>query len=291
MPTPKRIFTRHSSVFFSIFAVLLSLVLAACGSSPATSSSSSTPVATVAAPTGLIQSGQLLVGSDTTYPPMDFIDATTNQFQGFDIDLITAIAQRMGLHEQTKQTSFDTIFNDLDNKRFDIVISAVTINAQREQKFQFVPYFNAGESLLVPKGDPKHLTSIADLCGLNVGVQNGTTEQADLVTQQTACKKAGKGTINMTVLTNQTDVIQLLANGRVDATYQDSPVTDYYNKLNPGRFEVGGSIVNAAPYGIVIRKGNTSLFNAVTAALKAMKADGTYNSLFNKWDFSAAEKG
>ncbi len=94
----------------------------------------------------------------------------------------------------------------------------------------------------------------------------------------------------MTVLKDQTDVIQLLANGRVDATYQDSPVTDYYIKQNPGQFEVGGSIVNAAPEGIAVRKGDTSMFNAIQAAFNAVKSDGTYDQLFSKWQLNAAQK-
>lgn len=272
-------------------AVLLSLLLVACGSNgDTTGSTQTTGVATIAAPTGLIQSGQLLVGSDTTYAPMEYLDNTTNTFAGFDIDLITAIAQRLGLKEKTQQTSFDTIFNDLNNKRFDLVISAVTVDADRSKTFDFVEYFKAGESLLVPKGNPKHLQKIADLCGLKVGVQTGTVELKDLQAQQTDCKAKGKGDITLTVLDAQTDVIQLLANGRVDATYQDSPVTDYYNKINPGQFEVGGKLVNAAPYGITIRKGDTSLLNAVKAAFAALKADGTYDKLFTKWSFSTEQK-
>jgi polar amino acid transport system substrate-binding protein len=114
-------------------------------------------------------------------------------------------------------------------------------------------------------------------------VQNGTVEQTDLSTANDACKKAGKAAINVTALTNQTDVIQLLAIGRVIATYQDSPVTDYYNKLHPGQFTVGGSVVNAAPEGIVVRKGDSSMFNAVQTVFNQLKANGTYTSLIQKW--------
>jgi polar amino acid transport system substrate-binding protein len=170
------------------------------------------------------------------------------------------------------------------------VISAVTVDSDRQKKFDFVHYFNAGESLLVPNGNPKNLKSVSDLCGLNVGVQDGTVEQTDLQAQSAKCKASGKQAINMTVLQSQTDVIQLLANQRVDATYQDSPVTDYYNKIHAGRFEVGGSVVNAAPYGIVVRKGDTAMLDAMQKAFKAVKDDGTYDNLFKNWDFSDQEK-
>jgi polar amino acid transport system substrate-binding protein len=141
----------------------------------------------------------------------------------------------------------------------------------------------AGESLLVKAGNPLNLKSTADFCGQKVGVQNGTIEQTDLNTANDACKKAGKPAIEITALTNQTDVMQLLASGRVVATYQDSPVTDYYTKLHAGQFAVGGSVVNAGLEGIVVRKGDPSMLNAVQTAFNQLKANGTYTALIQKW--------
>jgi len=267
--------------------ILLAMLLAACGSST-TSGGGSTPTPnpatpTVAPPSGLITPGTLTVGSDTTYPPQEYIDTATNQATGFDVDLITAIAQRMGLQTKVVTTSFDTIINSLVAKRFDVVISAVSVTPERQKKVDFVPYFNAGESLLVKAGNPLNIKSTADLCGQKVGVQNGTIEQTDLTTATDACKKAGKSAIEITALTNQTDVIQLLASSRVVATYQDSPVTDYFNKQHPGQFTVGGSVVNAGLEGIVVRKGDSSMLNAIQTAFNQLKANGTYNSLIQKW--------
>jgi polar amino acid transport system substrate-binding protein len=108
-----------------------------------------------------------------------------------------------------------------------------------------------------------------------------------LQTASDACVKAGKPKINLTVLQDQTAVVQLLATNRVVATYQDSPVTDYYNKQNSGRFDVGGSVVNAAQEGIVVRKGDTAMLTAVQKAFNAVKADGTYTSLIQKWGLSS----
>src|SRR6266852_6701576 len=273
------------------FMVVLCLLLAACGGTTTTGSSPTPNPATptVAAPNDLITPGVLTVGSDTTFPPQESIDPTTNKAAGFDVDLITAIAQRMGMQAKIVTTKFDTIIDDLAAKRFDVVISAVTINPQRQQKVDFVPYFNAGESLLVRAGNPMNIKSTADLCGRNVGVQTGTVEQDDLKTANNACVKAGKSAIHVTVLQDQTAVIQLLANNRVDATFQDSPLTDYYNKLNPGQFTVGGSVVNAGPEGIVVRKGDTSMFNAIQTVFNQLKADGTYHSIILKWGLTSEE--
>jgi polar amino acid transport system substrate-binding protein len=265
--------------------ILLTMLLAACGGTT-TGGTTPTPnpaTPTVAPPSGLITPGTLTVGSDTTYPPQEYIDTATNRAAGFDVDLITAIAQRMGLQTKVVTTSFDTIINSLVAKRFDVVISAVSVTPERQKKVDFVPYFNAGESLLVKVGNPLNIKSTADLCGQKVGVQNGTIEQTDLTTANDACKKAGKSAIEITALTNQTDVIQLLASSRVVATYQDSPVTDYFNKQHPGQFTVGGSVVNAGLEGIVVRKGDSSMLNAIQTAFNQLKANGTYNSLIQKW--------
>lgn len=286
---------------------MLPLMLSACGSSnsnntsstPTTScnstptASNSTPIAssatpTLTAPTDLITSGTLTVGSDTTYPPQEFINTTTSNATGFDIDLITAMAQKLGLKAKIVTANFNTILDDLAAKRYDVVISAITINPGREQKASFVPYFNSGESLLVPQGNPKNLRCVANLCGLSVGVQDGTVELDDL----NAANKheCASNNIKLTVLTDQTEVIQLLVNHRVDATYQDSPVTDYYIKQNPGQFQIGGSVVNAAPEGIAVRKSDTGMLNAMQGAFNALKSDGTYDQLFSKWQLNSSQK-
>ena len=276
--TTKRPARRGSpSMLLAGVLVMLTLLLAACGSTPSTTTGTGSPSL------DLKTQGVLTVGSDTTYPPQEYIDTATNKAAGFDVDLITAVAKNMGLQVNVVTTKFDTIIDDLSNKRFDVVISAVSITPERQKKVAFVPYFNAGESLLVASGNPKNIKSLTDLCGQNVGVQTGTIEQTDLQTASGACKKAGKPEIKMVVLQDQTAVIQTLANQRVVATFQDSPVTDYYNKQNPGKFAVGGSVVNAGLEGIAVRKSDTAMFNAVKNAFTKAKSDGTYSQLIQKW--------
>ena len=275
--------------------VVLSLLLAACGSGgpttpPTGSNPTSNPATSTIVPlTDLITPGVLTVGSDTTYPPQEYIDTTTHKAAGFDVDLITAIAHRMGLQANIVTTKFNTIIDDLVAKRFDVVISAVNITPERHKKVDFVPYLNAGESLLVQKGNPHNLKTVADLCGQNVGVQKATVELGELAMASKDCVNKGKKPITMIILQNQTEItqlaaiVQLLTSNRVVATYQDSPVTDYYVKQNPDLFEVGGAVVNANLEGIAVCKGDTSMFKALQAAFNAVKADGTYQQLLLKW--------
>lgn len=265
--------------------VVLSGLLAACGDT--TPSGSHPATSTPSLPTDLITPGVLTVGSDTTYPPQEYRDPTTHTAVGFDVDLITEIAKRMGLRATIVTTTFATILDDLVARRFDVVISAVTITPERHQHVDFIPYLSAGESLLVQKGNPQHITSTDDLCGLTVGVQDGSIEQGVLQSSSDNCQEQDKPAITLVALPDQTAVVQLLATGRVVATYQDSPVTDYYVKQSPGRFEVGGSVVFPAPEGIAVRKNDSALFRAIQTAYQQVKAAGTYQQLLLKWGLTS----
>ena len=259
--------------------VALSLLLAACGGGGSAN----------APKPDLITPGVLTVGSDTTYPPQEYIDAATNKAAGFDVDLISAIAQRMGLQAHIVTTGFDTILDDLAAKHFDVVISAVSITPERQKQVDFVPYLTAGESLLVQKGNPKHIQSTDDLCGLSVGVQDGTLEQGVLQSSSDNCLEQDKPAITIMALQDQTDVIQLLTQNRVAATYQDSPVTDYYVQQHPDQFAVGGSVVFSGPEGIAVRKDNPGLQSAIQTAYNQVKASGAYHQLILKWGLTNEE--
>jgi polar amino acid transport system substrate-binding protein len=267
------------AVMLPLSLSVISLLFAACGSGGNPTS----------APPALLTPGVLTVGSDTTYPPQEYIDPTTNKATGFDVDLITAIAQRMGLKVNIVPTKFDTLLDDLAAKHFDVVISAVTITPDRQKQVDFVPYFTAGESLLVQTGNPKHITSTDDLCGLAVGVQEGTIEQGVLQSTSDNCLEQDKPALSIIALQDQTAVIQLLKTGRAVATYQDSPVTDYFSKQHPDQFAVGGSVFAPGPEGIVVRKNDPSMLDAVQSAYKQVKSAGTYHQLILKWGLSNEE--
>jgi len=265
---------------------LFSLLLAACSNSgPTTSGNNST----ITPPTNLITSGVLTVGSDTTYPPQEFIDPTTHKAVGFDIDLITEIAKKMDLQVKVVSTPFTTIIDDLAAKHFDVVISAVNITPDRQEKADFIPYLKAGESLLVQKGNPKHITSTDDLCGLAVGVQKGTVEQGVLQSSSDNCLEQEKPEIKIIALEDQAAVVQLLSTQSAVATYQDSPVTDYYVKQQPDQLEAAGSVFGEDTEGIAVRKGDAEMLKAIQTAYNQLKTAGTYHQLIVKWGIANGE--
>jgi polar amino acid transport system substrate-binding protein len=258
-------------------SIALSMLLAACGDQ------------SVSPPNDLLTPGVLTVGSDTTYPPQEFLDPATQQPVGFDIDLITAMAQRMGLKVRIVSAPFSSLLDGLAARRYDVVISAVTITPAREKQVAFTPYLLAGQSLLVRTSNPHNITSTGDLCGLAVGVQADTIEQGVLQSSSDNCLEQDKPAITIVALQDQTAVVRLLSTGAVAATYQDSPVTDYYVKQQPDLYAVGGAVVFPAPEGIAVRKGDTSMAIAVEDALSLLKYGGEYHKLLVKWGLAGAD--
>ncbi len=285
---------RRLAATLSVFALamLLSSLLAACGSSNTGSSSCNVGGTTFDTSTfHLVASGSLTVASDTTYPPQEFQDPNDpTKFVGSDLDLIREIGKRMCLNTVIDKANFDDIIPALTtpalgHQRYDLSISAFSVTPERQQKVDFVPYFQAGESLLVAPGNPQHIQSLDDLCGKSVAVEKATVELDELNGENDASKngKCASNPINILSFTSQDDVVTQLLNGRVVATYQDSPVTGYYVSKNPGKVEQGPITVAPAPEGIVLRKDNANLENAVKKALCSMVSDGKYTSILNQW--------
>jgi len=260
----------------SCLAVIVLFSLSACITNITTSSNAPNPYQ-------LLTPGVLTVGSDTTNPPLEYADPATHTTWGFDVDLITALAQRLGLKVNIITSKYETLINELSDGRYDTVISGMSITPDRQQQANFIPYLNAGESLLVQEGNPQHITSLASLCGMAVGVQSGTIEQLDIQAASSVCTESGKPAIAITSLKDEDPVVQLLAQQQVVATFQDSPVTDYYIKQHPGQYAVGGALIKADLDGIAVGKTNSTLFNALQTAFDAMQADGSYHNLIEKW--------
>jgi len=251
--------------------------------SPTVTHATPTTKPTIILPGNLVAAGFLTVGSYTNYPPQESIDQMNNTPIGFDIDLITSIAQHMNLKIKIVSTDFQNVINNLLAKNFDVAISAIIITPDLQQRVSFVPYFIGGESLLVAKGNALNINSLKDLCGRKVAVHTSTLEQKDLELASDSCKQQKRPAIQIIALQSQMAVIQLLMDKHVVATYQDAPVTDYFIKQNPGHFEVGGPAINMNLEGIAIRKDDTATFKAIQAAFTIMKNDGTYCALIKKW--------
>src|SRR6266478_4953871 len=158
-----------------IFALTAAVFLTACGTTTTTPPAGT---AKVSPPPNseLFTAGTLTIGSDVSYPPQEFFPVGSQTPDGFDIDLGKALAAEMGLQFAVVNTPFDGIIPALNSKKFDIMISAMTITDARKTAVDFIPYFVAGESFVVGKSSTLNLTKLEDLCGHKVAAESGTAE-------------------------------------------------------------------------------------------------------------------
>ena len=240
----------------------------------------------------LVVAGHLTVCSDIPYPPQEFFDKDGNP-TGSDIDLGNEIANRLGLKLTVQNTVFDTIIAALTGNKCDIIISAQNITADRLKEVDMIPFFHAGQTFVVAKGNPSAIKATTDLCGKSVGVENGTTEADNLNGTgdykasgglSKACTKAGQAAIDVKPFTKDSDALLALQSGKVAAYFTDSPVAGYYVVQQPDLFElVSGLILDDVKEGISVGKDKTGLSAAVKTALQSMIDDGTYLTILTKY--------
>jgi len=262
----------------SALAVMAAMVLVACGGDDSSSDTSSTGGGDVSSE--LITAGTLTVGSDIPFPPFEFGKAP--DYEGFDIDLVNGIAKDLDLEVVIKDTSFDTIFTDVAQGKFDMAASASTITPEREQQVDFSdPYYEAEQALLVSEGSD--ITSVEDLAGLTVGAQDGTTGEAYANDETEAGSVRG--------FPNGPAAIAALQNGQVEATIIDQPVAQDAIDKGQGGFELATTIPTGELYGLAFSQDSPALLAAVNKSLASMKTDGRLNDLYQKWFKIDAPKG
>ena len=271
------------------FAVCAIAVLAAgCGGgkkSSATTTSGSQ--ASIAAPSSIKSAGKLLFCTDITYPPEEFYKGTTPT--GSDIDIGAEIARRMGVKASFDNTGFEGIIAALLSKKCDLIISGMNDTPERRKQVDFVDYLSIGQSFLIQKGNPKHITDIASLSGKVASVEVGTTNKDYLDGQNKKLNAAGKKEFKVVTFPKDTDAANALKTGKVDAYFADSPVVAYYIGLDPSSFEFAKNpeVVNPIPVGMAFRKDEMDLRSAVQTAVNAMYADGTMTKILGRWKMGA----
>jgi polar amino acid transport system substrate-binding protein len=241
----------------------------------------------------LVKSGTLTVCSDTSYPPQESLDSS-NKAVGSDIDLGAEIAKRMNLTLAVKSTVFDSIIPALQGSSCDIIISAQTITKDRLAAVDMIPYFAAGQSFVVLKGNPNKVNSIDDLCGKAVAAEKGTIEADHIAgtgsgydntnSLDANCKTKGKAAITLQVFDADTSALAAMQAGTVVAHFTDEPVAGYEVVQGGSKFElVPAMTLERGAEGISVLKTNNSLRDAVKKALLDMIGDGTYTKILTTW--------
>ncbi len=233
-------------------------------------------------PQAIKDKGTLTIGTDASYAPSEFLAGDGKTIEGFDIDLFTAVAKKLGLKVDFQNAKFDSIITGVQGKKYDLGVSSFTVNAERMKQVNMVSYFNAGTQWASAPGNPKKVDPDKP-CGATVAVQKATVQQEeDLPPKQKACQKEGKP-LKVLVYEAQDQATAAVASGKADAMLADSPVVAYAVKQSAGKLEALGDIYDSAPYGYVVPKADTELADAIVAALKSLDADGSYKKVLTNW--------
>jgi polar amino acid transport system substrate-binding protein len=236
-------------------------------------------------PESVSADGRIVFGTDASYPPNEFTAPDGTTIVGMDVEIGTAIAQKLGLAAEWQNSAFPGIIPGIEGARYELGMSSFTINDERVQTVDMVSYFSAGTSLAVRAGNPDGVTP-DNLCGKAVGVQAGTVQVEDIAARNQACTSAGQPAIQITELQQQTDVTLALTANRIVAFLADSPVVAYAVQTTEGAVEAVGEPYDTAPYGIALAKNQGQFAEAVRGAVQSLIDDGTYAAILEKWNVS-----
>ncbi|WP_314038686.1 ABC transporter substrate-binding protein [Dietzia sp. CH92] len=230
-------------------------------------------------PAEIRDKGVIVIGTNPPYAPNEFKNEN-GEIVGFDIDVMTAVAQIMGLRAEFRESDFDRIIPAIEGGTMDMGASSFTVNDERLRTVDFVTYFEAGIQWASAAGsdvDPD------DACGLSVAVQQTTvSDQEDVPARSEACVAAGKPPIEKVQFDSQDEASTAVALGKVDAMSADSPITAYAVKQSEGKMQLAGDVFDAAPYGWPVRKGS-ELTVALEAAADKLIETGDFEKIAQNW--------
>lgn len=269
------------SLYAATAAAGLVLSLAACGSEDGGDAGNGAGDTASGSDLGLVADGTLTVCSEVPYPPFeDFDPSSPSGFTGFDMDIVQAIADGLELELAVKDSNFEALQSglSLNAGECDVVASAMTINEERAANLDFSEgYYESQQSLLVPADSD--ITSIGDLDGRRVGVQQATT----------GASYAEENATGATLVTfpGDPEMFQALRGGQVDALLQDLPVNILHTA--DGEFTIVEEYPTGEEYGLAMKKGNTALVEAVDAELQELRDSGTYDEIYNTYFTSGGD--
>ena len=232
-------------------------------------------------PDYVTKDGKLTIGMDTSYAPAEFLAADGKTPVGFDVDIVKALAKTCGLEADPQTSNFDSIIPSIGSK-YDIGVSSFTITPERMKAVDFVSMFKAGSTWVVKKGNPNKVDT-SDLCGKKVAVQTATMQETAANKMAKQCKADGKAEMDVISSKLQTDVTTNVVTGKAGVFYADSPVAGYAIAQTDGELETLGKTEGIAPEGIVVKKGDQQMDEALQKALQKLIDDGTYMKILKYW--------
>ncbi|WP_205761491.1 amino acid ABC transporter substrate-binding protein [Arthrobacter mobilis] len=255
-------------------AAALVLAAAACGS-PAESGGTAPPRAALGTTLQQVRdAGVLRVGTEGTYRPFSYHEDGAGGLTGYDVEVVTAVTDKLGVESQFEETQWDAIFAGLEAGRFDVIANQVTINDERKAKYEFSDPYTVSRGVIVTRADNTDIASFADLKGKTTA-QSLTSNWYQLAKDSGARVEAVEGWAQS---------VSLLEQGRVDATINDKlTYLDYQATNRNADIKIASETEETSEAALAFRKGSTDLVEAVNQALDELRADGTLARISKKY--------
>ena len=217
---------------------------------------------------------KIRIATDATWPPFEYVNETTKEIEGFDIDLMNAIAEKEDLDIEIMNVAWDPVLAGVAQCQYDAAISSVSITEERKKQMLFSdPYFQVGQ-LVTVRIDNTDIKGKDDLVGKTAGAQIGTTGSFAIEDIEGATLKTYDD-IGL--------AFQDLINGAIDAVVADNPLAYEYVGKNPNDLKYVGEVFTSEQIGIAVCKDNTELLAKLNSGLRAVKAEGLIEELIDKW--------
>lgn len=265
-----------------ILALVMALSLVACGNNNTeddTKDYASMSLEELKAELTTVTEGKLTMSTNATFPPYEML-ADDGSFEGIDVEVAGAIAEKLGLELQIDDMSFDAALLAVqgDSPKADIVMAGVTVMEDRQLVMNFSDSYATGIQVVIVK-EGSDIKSIDDLEGKKIGTQMGTT---GYIYCSDTPENGGYGEENVIAYDSGITAVQALVNGQVDCVVIDNEPAQAYVKANAGLSILDTEFTNE-DYAIGMNKGNACLLAAVNAAMAELKADGTFQKIVEKY--------
>lgn len=239
-------------------------------------------------PQEIKSSGILRIGSQQTYPPIEFRDPQTKEMVGLSVELLTEVANRLDLKIEWIQSDYGALITGAKASRFDIASGGISDQPEREKELDFVNYMLVGTGILCLNDEAPKYHTISDFSGKKVAFTLGSKKiEAAVKEASDALVADGKPAIGMITLPNPSDAKMQLDLKRVDGYLNETCTLAYLMKQDPGKYrmvEDGNYLLTPLVTSWGFTKENTGLRDAVQQVLQEMLNDGTYEKIMSAWD-------
>ncbi|MBO0596873.1 amino acid ABC transporter substrate-binding protein [Nesterenkonia sp. E16_7] len=220
------------------------------------------------------ESGTLTVGTEGTYRPFSFHEGGAGDLTGYDVEIVTAVAQELGVEAEFEETQWDAMFAGLDSARFDVIANQVSITEDREESYLFSAPYTVSNGVVVTLAENEEITSFEDLEGATTA-QSLTSNWNELARESGAEVEAVEGWAQS---------VTLLEQGRVDATINDKlTYLDYQETEGNENIKIAAETEDQSQSALTFRQGSESLVEAVDEALATLSEDGTLTEISEKY--------